>query len=157
MVDQALQAFMTRHPMLQGLPRPHLEVIASYASLAHYEPHQRVFRYGTSAQHFYIVQDGRVSVEIPAVEGAPLPIQKVGKGDVLGWSWLVPPYQWRFDARALEPSRIVVIDGERVRSHCEEDPKLGFELMKRFASLMAERLICARQVAIEHYTGDHLG
>lgn len=113
-----------------------------------------MFRYGTSAQQFYMVQDGKVSVEIPAVEGAPLPIQKVGKGDVLGWSWLVPPYQWRFDARALEPSRIVVIDGERVRFHCEEDPKLGFELMKRFASLMAERLICARQVAIKHYTGD---
>ncbi len=153
MVNQALEAFLTQHPMFRGLARARVEVVASYASLANYKPHQRVFRYATSAEHFYIVQEGKVSVEIPAVEGDPLAIQTVGNGEVLGWSWLVPPYQWRFDARALEPSKIVVFNGERVRFHCEEDPKLGFELMKRFASLMAERLICARQAAIKHYTG----
>jgi len=154
LIDDSLRDFLTRHPMFQGLAPEHVDILASYASPSRYLPHQRVFQYGTSAEHFYIVRDGRISVEIPAIEGDPLEIQTVGNGSVLGWSWLVPPYRWRFDARALAASSIVVFDGERVRSQCEADPKLGYEMMKRFAGLMAERLGSARQVAIRHYSGD---
>ena len=61
-------------------------------------------------------------------------IQTVGPGSMLGWSWLIPPYRWSFDARAVAPTSVIVVDGERLREACESDLKLGYELMKRFAN-----------------------
>jgi CRP-like cAMP-binding protein len=152
-MSEALQDFLVQHPMFQGLTPDQVALVASRATSAHYGNRHRVFACGALADKFYIIQKGTVGVEIPAVAGAPLTIQKVGDGSVLGWSWLMPPYRWLFDARALAPSQIVVLDGERVRSDCESDPKLGYEIMKRFAMLMAERLNAARETAIKHYTG----
>ena len=153
MGDGTLHGYLAGHAMFQGLTPDQVALVASLASSAQYGSQERVFRYGTLADKFYIVREGRVGIEIPAIEGEPLTIQTVGNGSVLGWSWLMPPYRWLFDARALVPSSIIVLDGERVRAHCEEDPKLGYELMKRFAMLMAERLNSAREADIKHYTG----
>lgn len=152
-MTEALQDFLAHHSMFQGLAPDHIALVASRATSAHYGNRHRVFTCGTLADKFYIIQKGTVGVEIPAIAGAPLTIQTVGDGSVLGWSWLMPPYRWLFDARALAPSEILVLDGERVRSDCERDPKLGYELMKRFAKLIAERLNAARETAIKHYTG----
>jgi CRP/FNR family transcriptional regulator, cyclic AMP receptor protein len=154
MADEALHDFLFKHPMFQGLTPEQLSLVVSRASLANYGNRQRVFTCGALADKFYIIQKGTVGVEIPAISGAPLTIQTVGDGSVLGWSWLMPPYRWLFDARALSASQIVVLDGERIRADCENDPKLGYELMKRFAMLMAERLNAARETAIRHYTGE---
>jgi CRP/FNR family cyclic AMP-dependent transcriptional regulator len=153
MTDEDLQDFLSNHSMFRGLAPDQLAMVASHASTAQYGNRHRVFTSGALADKFYIIQKGTVGVEIPAIAGAPLTIQTVGDGSVLGWSWLMPPFRWLFDARALTPSNIVVIDGEGVRSNCERDPKLGYELMKRFAALMAERLNAARETAIRHYTG----
>ncbi|HEY3593255.1 MAG TPA: cyclic nucleotide-binding domain-containing protein [Polyangiaceae bacterium] len=154
MMDENLHEFLMNHSMFRGLTPDHIDLLTSNASTAEYGNRHRVFTCGALADKFYIIQKGKVGVEIPAIAGAPLTIQTVSDGSVLGWSWLMPPYRWLFDARALAPSSIVVLDGERVREVCESDPKLGYELMKRFALLMAERLNAARQTAIRHYTGE---
>lgn len=148
-----LRTYLAQHPFFVGLTDAHLNLIASLATPARYGAQQRVFKYDTNANQFYVLRDGKVGVEIPAVSGEPLRIQTVGNGGVLGWSWLIPPYRWLFEARALSPSEILVIDGARLRSECEIDPRLGYELLKRFAALMAERLNSARMAAIRHYTG----
>jgi hypothetical protein len=83
-----------------------------------------------------------------------LRVQTLGNGGVLGWSWLIPPYRWLFDARALTASDIIVIDGVKLRAQCDVDPSLGYTLMKRFAVLMAERLNASRLVAIKQYVGN---
>jgi signal-transduction protein with cAMP-binding, CBS, and nucleotidyltransferase domain len=154
MNDRALQDFLAGHSIFQGLTPEQVSLLSSRASMAHYESRQRVFTHGATADHFYILYRGSVGVEIPAISGVPLTIQRVGDGSVLGWSWLIPPYRWLFDARALVPSDIVTFDGVRVRADCEHDPKLGYELMKRFAMLMAERLNAARETAIQNYSGE---
>jgi CRP/FNR family cyclic AMP-dependent transcriptional regulator len=154
MADSSLHNFLAQHPMFAGLTPEQLALVISRASMAEYKNRQRVFTSGTTADSFYIIQRGVVGVEIPAISGAPLTIQTVTDGAVLGWSWLIPPYRWLFDARALAPSLIVVMDGVLVRADSEADPKLGYELMKRFAMLMAERLNAARETAIKQYTGE---
>jgi CRP-like cAMP-binding protein len=154
MTDAEVHSFLIQHPMFQGMTPEQIALLASRATSGHYANRQRVFTSGTVADKFYIVQKGLVGVEIPAISGAPLTIQTVGDGGVLGWSWLMPPFRWLFDARALAPSEIVAFDGEKVRADCDADPKLGYELMKRFAMLMAERLNAARETAIKHYSGD---
>jgi CRP-like cAMP-binding protein len=90
-----------------------------------------------------------VSLESHRRSAKPIQIQVIGAGDVLGWSWLFPPYYWHFDARALEPTKVVFFYGTRLREHCETDHDFGFELMKRTADLTIKRLQATRRRLLE--------
>lgn len=155
MAEADLRSYLAQHPFFAGLNEQQLDLVASLSTSARYGTQQRVFKSDTDASQFYVLREGKVGVEVPAVAGEPLRIQTVGNGGVLGWSWLIPPYRWLFDARALAPSEIIQLDGARLRAECEKDPRLGYELMKRFAALMAERLNASRLAAIRHYSGDY--
>ena len=152
MTNGTLLVYLAQHPVFQGIDPANVAQIAGYARTVEFSPGQRVFEHDTRAQEFYIIRQGKVTVEIPALEGEPLVIQTLGDGKLIGWSWMIPPYAWSFDARAATDTTVVAVDGEKLREACEADPKLGYELMKRFAVLMAERLNAARRVAIQHYT-----
>lgn len=152
MADGTLTVYLAQHPVLQGLDPQYIAQIASYARLTQFAAGQRVFQHDTAAEAFYIVQKGTVTVEIPALQGEPLVIQTLGDDSMLGWSWMIPPYMWSFDARAAVASTVVAVDGKQLRDACDADPKLGYALMKRFAILMAERLNAARRAAIKHYS-----
>jgi CRP-like cAMP-binding protein len=153
MSDPAIRTYLAQHAFFSGLSEKHLELLGSCASSMRFSPQSRVFKYDTVADKFYVLRDGKVGVEIPAISGEPLRIQTVGNGGLLGWSWLIPPYRWLFDARALVTSDIIVMDGARLRDECEKDNVLGYQLMKRFAVLMAERLNASRQAAISQHNG----
>jgi CRP/FNR family transcriptional regulator, cyclic AMP receptor protein len=153
MADGTLTVYLAQHPVLQGLDPKYISEIASYARLVQFSPGQRVFTHDTAAKEFYIVHKGQVTVEIPALAGEPLVIQTLGDDSMLGWSWMIPPYMWSFDARAKVDTTVVAVDGVKLREACDQNPVLGYALMKRFAALMAERLNAARRVAIKHYGG----
>ena len=78
-------------------------------------------------------------------------MQIVGEDQLLGWSWLIPPYQWNFLARAVEDSELLEFDGKAILAHCEKDSKFGYELLKRFATLMSDRLNAARQKLMDQW------
>jgi CRP-like cAMP-binding protein len=78
-------------------------------------------------------------------------IQTVGPGELLGWSWLMPPYRWHFDARALEQTRALSFDGTCIRNKCETDHRLGYELMKRLAYVFTQRLEASRLQLLDVY------
>lgn len=153
MADATIHAYLAQHPFFAGLPAHYLTLLSSHANLQQYGAQQRVFKQDSSADHFFIVQKGKVTLEIPAISGEPLNIQTVGDGQLLGWSWLIPPYRWLFDARVIEPSTLIVLDGQKLREACDNDPKLGYDLLRRFAVLMAERLSASRLAAIKQYSG----
>jgi CRP-like cAMP-binding protein len=92
-----------------------------------------------------------VAIELPIPARPVLPIQTLGEGDVLGWSWLYPPHKWQFGARALEPTKAIVFDATRLRARCETDHELGYELMKRFAHVMTQRLTATRLQLLDVY------
>jgi CRP-like cAMP-binding protein len=146
-------AFLAAHPVFKDLSPAHLALMTSFASTQQYAPQHRIFEHDRHADHFYVVQSGQVAIEIPSLGGEPLRIQTLGPGSVLGWSWLLPPYRWMFDARAVLATEVVAIDGLRLREMCERDPGFGYQILKRFAALMAERLNAARLTAIRHYSG----
>jgi CRP-like cAMP-binding protein len=152
-MSDAIRTYFEQLPFFAGLSSAQLDKLTSFATAARYNAQQRVFKSHTDADKFYIIRDGKVGVEVPAVEGEPLRLQTLGNGGVLGWSWLIPPYHWLFDARALSPSDIIAVDGVKLREHCEVDHSLGYTLLKRFALLMQERLNASRLVAIKAYTG----
>jgi CRP/FNR family transcriptional regulator, cyclic AMP receptor protein len=153
MTDPTLHGYLAEHAMFQGLPAEQLDLIASHATMVDVRPQQRIFKHDTRADSFYIVRDGKVGLEVAAIEGEPLVIQTLGEKKVLGWSWLIPPYQWLFDARAVTHARVIALDGERLRAHCDADPNFGYALLRRFAALMAERLNAARLAAMAQYSG----
>lgn len=136
---------MARHPFLEAMPEPALRALAECAMEARFAAGERIFRQGDPANRFYLILTGRVALETTAGSGAAVPVQDLGPGDVLGWSWLFPPYTWNFDARALEPTEAIFFYGTRLREQCEEDHSLGYELIRRVASVVVERLQATRR------------
>ena len=104
---------------------------------------QVIFRKGETANRFYLIERGKVALE-SSVGDEVVKIDEVGSGDLLGWSWIFPPYVWHFDARAIESTTAIFLYGTILREYCEADPALGYELFKRMSEVMMRRLQAAR-------------
>jgi CRP-like cAMP-binding protein len=113
-----------------------------------------IYREGDEANQFLLIRDGKVAIEVFSARRGSLIIQTAGSGDVLGWSWLFPPYKRRFDTRAVEPTTAVALDGKFLREKAEEDYRLGYELLKRFSKIVVERLQATRLQLLDIY-GKH--
>lgn len=149
---QTLERYLSEHPFLKGFEPHHITFIAGCASTIQFHDGQSIFREGEEANYFYIIRQGKVAIELFAPERGPITIQTIGEGDVLGWSWLIPPHRWRFDARAVEPTDAIALDGRCLRSKCEQDHDLGYELLKRFAAVIASRLESTRLQILDVYS-----
>lgn len=122
----------------------HLKVLSDAAMQSEFAPDERIFRKGDLANRFYLIQEGRVSLGVGMNGDGGVVTQDLGPGDVLGWSWLFEPYLWNFDAVALEPTKAIFLYATRLREACDEDPALGYELMKRIAKVVIDRLQATR-------------
>lgn len=145
-----IQDLLAEHPLFAALPNGDLALLAGCARLARFTAGELLVRTGGDAEEFHVLRSGRVALEIP-VAGAPLVVETLGDGDVVGASWLFPPYRWQFDARALEDLGTVAFDAACLRGKCEDDHRLGYELMTRFVALLAERLQATRLRLIDVY------
>jgi CRP-like cAMP-binding protein len=148
---ESLEHILAEHPFFQGLQEEHLHVINGCASNIRFDPEHYLFREGEPADRFYIIRQGKIAVEIYAEQKGKIIIDTLGEGEVLGWSWLIPPYSWHFDARTLEMTRAIALDGKCLRTKCENDPALGYEIMKRFADIMEQRLQATRLRLLDLY------
>lgn len=146
-----IEGLLAEQDFFSGLGPESIAFLASCASHRRVERGDTLFRHGEDARRFFLLTSGRVSVEVPAIEGPRLEVQSLGPGQVAGWSWLIPPYKWSFQARALEEAEVIEFDGERVRARCEQDPAFGYAMMKRFSALMSERLEAARTRMMEEW------
>jgi CRP-like cAMP-binding protein len=148
---QSLEPVLGQHPFLKGLASKHLALLAGCASNMVFRAGDYLIREGEEANHFFLLRHGKVAIEIVSPGLGVIPIQTIGQGDVLGWSWLIPPYRWRFDGRAVELSRVLALDGACLRAKCEEDHDLGYELLRRFAQVVVERLEATRLQLMDLY------
>lgn len=151
MGETAIEDYLSGHPFFAGLDREDVEFLAACASGRQLGKDEVLFRFDAPADRFFVLREGRISMEVAAIEGPPLELQKLKAGAVLGWSWLIPPYRWSFQARAEEPSEIIEFDGAKVLARCEENPRFGYRLLKRFSSLMSERLEFARRRMMDEW------
>ena len=138
---------------LKGLAPAHLMAIAECAHPVTFASGEYVFHEGDPANHFYIITYGQVSLELHVPGRGSHVIQTVGKDEVLGWSWLFPPYRWHFDGRALTMIRAIDFNGMCLRGKCDADHDLGYELMKRFAQTIMARLQATRLQLLDVYGG----
>lgn len=140
------------HPFFAGLDDEALALLAGCAVNVHFAPGELLFREGDPADRFFVLRRGRVAIEVHAPTGG-IVLDTADDGDVVGWSWLVPPYRWVFDARAVTPTSAVALDAVCLRGKCDGDPALGYALMQRVTGVMYERLQAARVRLLDLYGG----
>lgn len=150
-MTRGLTDVLSAHPFAKELDREHLELLGGCASNVRFEAGVSLFKTGDPADRFYILRAGEVAIDIYEPGRGRLTVATVGEGDVLGWSWLVPPYRWLFDGRAMTVCRAIALDGVCLRRKCEERHDLGYELMKRVATVVGERLAGARLQLLDLY------
>ena len=151
MSKQPIEDSLSSHAFFYELDGRFMKFLSNSSTVLGIKEGDVLFHQGEHADKFYLLRNGQVSVQVPTPIGPALEIQALSKDQILGWSWLIPPYRWHFQARAMEDSDLLEFDGSAILVHCEEDPKFGYELLKRFAALMSERLDAARQKMMDHW------
>lgn len=146
-----IKALIQEHPFFEGLETAYLDLLAGCASNAHFKAGDFLFHEGDAADHFYLLRSGRVALELTVPGRSPVVIQTLQTREVIGWSWLFPPYVWQFDARALETVRATAFDGKCLREKCQANHDLGYELAMRSANIMLQRLQATRLQLLNLY------
>lgn len=150
MFTQELANHITTIPFFKGMNDRHIRVLAGCACPIYFEKGTIILHQGETANRFYLIEEGTVELEV-ALKSVERRIVagSIKRGGVLGWSWLFPPYEWQFTARALTQTYALFFYGTLLREHCETDPSLGFELFKRMGKEMVNRLQSARRRLLE--------
>ena len=154
MINQSTTGYLVAHEFFLGFSDDSLKFLCECSSIREIKQGQVLFRRGEVADKFYVIRNGCISIQMPAIIGPALKIQSVGKDQVLGWSWLILPYKWNFQTRAEEDSELIEFDGAALLTQCEQEPKFGYELLKKFAGLMSVRLNAVRQKMMDEWNPD---
>jgi CRP-like cAMP-binding protein len=148
---RTLDALIVESPVFKGLDQDQLELIAGCASNTVFAAGERLFREGDQADTFFLIRHGLVALDAYVPNRGQLTVETVGPGEIVGWSWLLPPYRWHFTGRAVDLVRAVQFDGACLRGKCEHDPALGYDLLNRFAQVLVSRLQATRLQLMDIY------
>ena len=148
---QTIAEYLPHHPFFAGLDESVATLVAGCAVNAHFRPGQHLYREGQPADTFYVIRHGRVTIEVHAPAGPSVVVDTAHDDDVVGWSWLVPPYRCRYDARATEQTSAIAFDAACLRAKGEADPRVGYALLQRVVGVMATRLHSARTRLLDLY------
>ncbi|GAA3245380.1 cyclic nucleotide-binding domain-containing protein [Streptomyces sp. XM83C] len=138
--------------LLNALPPPQRARLMELAQEVSFPEDARIFEPGGRADRFWVVRSGSVSLTQQVTSIQRVTVATLGAGDLLGWSWLFPPYEWDFGAEAFSPVRAYEFDAQQVLRLCEEDPALGLTLMRIVAEILAYRLETTRNKLMEQYS-----
>ena len=137
------------HPFFDGMKPQHLGALTKGAAEVKYRPGETLFNEGEPANRFFLLQQGSIILEAHQPSDGAAAVQLLAPGEVFGWSWLFAPFTWHLRARALEHSRVIVLDGGRLLGMAEHDHDFGYELMKRIAQVVIHRLQATRRQLFE--------
>jgi CRP/FNR family transcriptional regulator, cyclic AMP receptor protein len=143
MIDVTTASLGT-HSFFRGMPGDQLAGLAGSASVVSFPAGRRIFEVGGNATRFWLIRSGRVALQLGLPGGGRVTIETLGMGDVLGLSWLLPPFRWTLSAMAVGPVEAFEFDAASVRARCASDPVLGYELTRRFMGVSAHRLYATR-------------
>ena len=137
---EELARSVASHPFFTGLDHELARAVSVGASRHRYDVGAWIAHEGSHAGALCLIVHGKVALEVGAADRATITVQTVGPGEVVGWSWLVPPYRWRFDVRAVKPTEVIALDGDVLRDTLADRPAWGFAFLFRFLPVLAERL-----------------
>jgi CRP/FNR family cyclic AMP-dependent transcriptional regulator len=148
---KTLEPSLAKHPFCKDLEPRYLQLLTGCAANVVFRPDQVIFRTHDETDRFYLIRSGMIAVELFAPGRGEVSVQTLSQGDVLGWSWLIPPYRATFGARAVSLTRAIGIDGKCLRKKCETDHDLGYELYKRVAPIVVHQLEATQLQLLDFY------
>ena len=148
---QTMEEVLGSHPFFAGLNADAMRLIAGCASNVHFAEGEFLFEEGHEANQFWVIRRGRVAMQQESPGRGAIVTDTMDEGEVVGWSWLVPPYRFFADGRAVTPVSATALDGACLRGKCEADPELGYQLLKRVTSVMYQRLQSTRIRLLDLY------
>jgi len=151
MTIQGLDTILANHPYFKEFTGEYLKLLAGCAANVRYGEGEFLFKEGQEADHFFIIREGTVALELYSPGKGPLILETIGDGGIVGWSWLIPPNQWRADGRASTAVRALKLDGSCLRKKCEADPAFGFRLLRKVSSEMAHSMDHMRMRLLDLY------
>lgn len=134
--------------MLDGLSHSERVLVGRAGRRVTFGKGQRLFREGEAAESCWLIRSGAVALETASPGGAVTTVQVIGAGEMLGWSWLVPPYRWHFDARAVETVEALELDAVQLRALADQDPRFGYALARQLLRMSIERLQATRALLV---------
>jgi CRP/FNR family transcriptional regulator, cyclic AMP receptor protein len=146
-----MDKIVREHRFFAGLSQDKIQLIAGCTRNVRFDAGRYLFHEGEPADEFFLIRNGRVALEMAAPGRTAITFQTVPEGDVVGLSWLIPPYRWTYDARALDLVRAIGIDAKCLRGKCESDSAFGYTMMMRFVPVMVERLQATRLQVLDVY------
>lgn len=151
---EKIERIIAEHPFFAGLKPEQIKTIAKNSISVTFNPGEFLMREDEPGNCFYLINQGRVALEVFTPERGPIILQTIGENEILGLFWLIPPYQCRFDVKAMELTRAICIDGQGLRDFCNSNPEAGFEILKRTTQILANSLEATRVQLLDIY-GDH--
>lgn len=148
---ESMVDFLRAQPLFDGLPTDFLATVVGCTHNVEFEAGDLLLTEGEEARTLYLLHRGSVAIELHGPGRGGIIVQTVGAGHVVGWSWLVPPYRWSFDARAITDVGAVAIDGACLRSKADAQPAVGYALLQRVSAMLLERLQATRTQLLDLY------
>ena len=148
---EGLDRYIREHPFFAGLADEYVQLVVGCASNVVFKAGSYLYRHGDPADTFYLLRHGRVALEMSAPARAPVTFQTVVEGEIVGVSWLLPPYRWSYDARAVDLVRAIAMDAKCLRDKCDSDHDLGYDMMMRFVPVLVSRLQATRMQIMDVY------
>jgi CRP-like cAMP-binding protein len=152
----ALESRLADHPFLEGMPPGLVQAMSPHAVLRRFREGEFIFRAHEPAGAFFLLTEGSVALMIHGPQlPQPVLIQTISAPHALGWSWMMPPFTWHFDAVAREPAEAVEIDAPKLRAILDDNPAWGYPMLRRIADIMAQRLQATRLQVLDVYRSKH--
>ncbi len=148
---EGMEAIVREHRFFAGLDDDIVKLIAGCARNVRFDAGEYLFRSGEPADEFFLLRHGRVALDIAAPGRNAITVETADAGEIVGVSWLVPPYRWDHDARAVDLVRAIGMDAKCLRRKCDADPNVGYTMMQRFVPLLVERLQAMRLQLLDVY------
>jgi CRP/FNR family transcriptional regulator, cyclic AMP receptor protein len=148
---EGLERIVKEHPFFAGIPNVFSELVSGCAKNVQFGAGHYLFHEGEPADWFYLLRHGRVALQVTAPGRGAVTFQTMAQGEIVGLSWLIPPYRWTYDAKAIELTRAIAMDAKCLRQKCEADHDLGYEMMKRFMPVLIQRLQATRLQILDVY------
>jgi CRP-like cAMP-binding protein len=145
MSTQETATALGKHAFLSGLSAGHLEQLAQCTQQITLTADQYLGREREAATTWYLIQSGRVAIEVRRSGRGAVCVLVLGPGDIVGWSWIVPPHRWQFDVRVVDTVQALALDAEALRTLCETDHELGYQLLKRLIVVVSGRLAATQK------------
>lgn len=151
MTIHGLEEILAAHPVFKNFDKDTIHLLAGCARNERFDAGEMIYGENDPADKVYLIREGDVAIEIVAPERTPIIVETLHAGDVLGWSWMVPPYKHMSAACAVTDLRAVSLDATCMRSKCEQNPALGYQMFLQFVPHMVVRFRAMRMQLLDVY------